>query len=265
MKRNCFKLYVCILSVGLAVCACGVAQVETNKSLAKSDTPGGRNGTSDGADMPLYKPRASLELPVYKPKFRGAPVVRVAGSSRADGPDIKLLVIAPEHVGLTTQEQPSLYWYNSRPVKTKFELTIVQKQKAAPLLEFRLDSAAEVGIHQLPLADHNIKLAVDTEYRWIVALVFDQDSRSRDVVASGMIKRITPGEELKKRLAGAKPNELPFIYAEEGIWYDAISSLGDLIEAHPGNDLFHKQRAALLQQVGLGEAAMFDTQRASAK
>jgi hypothetical protein len=44
-----------------------------------------------------------------------------------------------------------------------------------------------------------------------------------------------------------------FVYAEEGFWYDALSALADLIATTPGDSIYHKQRAALLSQVGLKE------------
>ena len=48
------------------------------------------------------------------------------------------------------------------------------------------------------------------------------------------------------------------LYAEAGLWYDALSSLSDLIEATPDNPGLRQQRAALLKQVGLTDAAASD-------
>jgi Flp pilus assembly protein TadD len=50
----------------------------------------------------------------------------------------------------------------------------------------------------------------------------------------------------------------PALYAESGIWYDAIDDLSRLISAEPDNRRLREQRAALLEQVGLREAAEFD-------
>ena len=66
--------------------------------------------------------------------------------------------------------------------------------------------------------------------------------------------RITEGKELepvKAKLAKASNNETPFIYAEAGLWYDALKSISDLIDAAPQNLELRKQRTALLTQVGL--------------
>ena len=54
--------------------------------------------------------------PVYRPPLRGAPRGRVGGGSRGTGRESFVLsVLAPDHTGLTTSEQPSLYWFISGP------------------------------------------------------------------------------------------------------------------------------------------------------
>jgi hypothetical protein len=195
----------------------------------------------------------------YQPPLRGAPFIRVDGGSRAEKGEIPTLcVLAPDHVGLTTQEQPSLFWFLSKPVKTQFELTIVEHKKASPVLVVKLPESTQPGIQRLRLSDHQIKLAVGVEYRCTVALVLDEKSRSRDIVTTGVIRRIEPTAALKTRLAGAHDAQLAFIYAEEGIWYDALESLANLIEAQPDNPSFYHQRAALLSQVGLKDAATYE-------
>src|SRR5207247_233074 len=95
------------------------------------------------------------------------------------------------------------------------------------------------------------------EYEWVVAMVVDPDSRSQDVLASGYIQRVEPSPALAAKLATAVKSELPAIYAEEGNWYDALDALSNLIEARPDNKDFQIQRASLLQQVGLTNAAAF--------
>src|SRR5437867_13335867 len=56
--------------------------------------------------------RSAASAPVYKPPLRGAPGGRVGGGTRGTQErDIFVLsVLAPDHTGLTTREQPSLFW-----------------------------------------------------------------------------------------------------------------------------------------------------------
>jgi hypothetical protein len=96
------------------------------------------------------------------------------------------------------------------------------------------------------------------EYQWVVALINDPDNRSTDLVASGVIKRVEADPELKEKIARASPADLPDVYAEAGIWYDALSLLSDEIEAHPDDKALRQTRADLLRQVGLKAAAGFE-------
>jgi hypothetical protein len=197
---------------------------------------------------------------IYRAAAKSAPAVRVTGGSRGSGDaSVSLDVLAPDDTGLTTQEQPSLFWYQSKPAVARFELTLLEENKVKPLLQVKYDRSANAGIQRLKLSDHNVKLAPNVEYQWVVALVTDPDNRSSDLVASGVIKRVEPSAELKTKLAGASPSALPGIYAEAGIWYDALSSLADQIESAPDSKALHQTRADLLSQVGLKAAAISES------
>jgi len=52
--------------------------------------------------------------------------------------------------------------------------------------------------------------------------------------------------------------DAPFIYAEAGIWYEALSTLSLLIKKEPRNKRFRKERASLLEQVGLERVAEYE-------
>jgi hypothetical protein len=205
----------------------------------------------------------SGHAPVYKPLFPNAPKVRVDGRVRgADDALMTLTVLAPEHVGLTTKAQPSLFWYQSKSAKAKFELSISETKSSTPLLELTFDRGPADGIQRVRLAKHNIVLKPDVEYHWSVAMVVDEENRSKDLVASGVVKRIEPGPSLQKRLTGSPDTELPFIYADEGIWYDSLESLSDLIDKQPRVKSLHEERAVYFMQVGLHEAAMYEMKMA---
>ena len=204
------------------------------------------------------KPKITFQLPL-----RGAPATRVDGGSRGSGVSLTCLtVLAPDGVALTIQEQPSLFWFQSQPVDTHFELTILEENTIQPLLHVRLPDARKAGIQRLNLTDFDVKLSIGIEYEWVVALVVDQDSRSKDVIASGWIKRVDPSPSLKSRLAGAAKNDLPYLYAEEGIWLDTLAAESDLVERRPDDKLLQQERAALLEQVGLTNAASYAVSQA---
>ena len=232
-------------------------------ALAESITPSTEQSAGDFTGSSVRA--QSAWAPIYRPPFPNAPRVRVDGISRgADDAALALTVLAPEHVGLTTKDQPSLFWFQSKAVRARFELTIVAAKEPKPLLEMQLDQPATDGIQRFRLSDHGVKLKKDVDYRWSVAVVLDPENRSRDVVASGVIRRIAPSPALVERLAKS-PSDAAAIYADEGIWYDSMEALSDTIEQQPQDKVLHEERAMFFMQVGLKDAAVYEARTASAQ
>ncbi len=207
-----------------------------------------------GTDMQPVKEMKSTYA--YQPPQRGAPQARVGGGTRGTGGDKpELQVLAPDHVGLTTHSQPRLYWYAYSPVAAHIEFAIINDEAIDPLLEVETGEVKVTGVQHLDLADHNIALQPGVPYQWSVALIMDEDNRSTDVIASGVVERIEPGQEMSKRIAGVRGRELVAAYASEGIWYDALDEISTMIEGAPADEELVAIRATLLDQVGLQAVA----------
>ena len=215
--------------------------------------PGGEVAFAQASQQKDGAPSSPVK---FRPPATGAPSVRVTGGSRGTGDTtITLDVLAPDETGVTTQEQPSLFWYQSKPSMAKFELTLLQENKVKPLVQVMVERSSKAGIQRLKLSEQGAKLTPGVEYQWVVALVTDPESRSSDLVASGVIKRVDAAPALKEKIAKAAPSSLAGVYADAGIWYDALSVLSDQIDAQPDNKLLRETRNDLLRQVGLKAAA----------
>jgi len=159
--------------------------------------------------------------------------------------------LAPDHSGFTTSEQPSLYWFISNSTSLPIELTVIDSKGIKPILETRLPALLR---REFSKFDSAIIKSISSRARaieWFVAVVTDADRRSKDILAGGAIERVDMPEALKAKLTQSAKSDFPFIYAEEGLWYDALQSISDLIDAAPQNAELRKQRTALLTQVGL--------------
>jgi hypothetical protein len=75
------------------------------------------------------------------------------------------------------------------------------------------------------------------------------------MIASGEIELVDLEGEVRTKLEKEGRRRAVYIYAEAGLWYDAISTISELIATEPGETVFQKQRAALLRQVGLSQVA----------
>jgi hypothetical protein len=194
----------------------------------------------------------------FKAPLRGAPATRVGGASRGAATAMSVDVLAPNQTGYTTHARPTIYWYVSETIKKPVEVTITGtrlEDAVKPLLEVTLQPPIRKGIHALRLEDHGVSLKPDVEYQYFVAVVNNYNQRADDVIAGGSIKRVSASADVQAKLKQASPLKAAEVYAESGIWYDAIDALSKEIAANPA---LRAQRAALLEQVGLNDVAAFD-------
>jgi hypothetical protein len=198
------------------------------------------------------KPAATRPAIIYKPLLLNAPRTKAGGSTRDTGGEAAILqVLSPDHAGLTTRAQPTLYWYARTPVVVRFEIAPIKKDGTGPLLEIEAGSNKVAGIQQLNLGDHNISLQPGSVYQWSVALATDKGSRSPRAIAGGVIEYMEPGEGLTSRIKRNHGTDLVNVYANEGIWYDALETISSMIEESPEDKGLEAIRASLLDQVGL--------------
>jgi len=167
-------------------------------------------------------------------------------------------VLAPGHTGLTVREQPDLYWFASDVVTNPVELTLTLEKGDTPLLEKRLSVPTKAGIQRVRLSDYGIKLIPGERYNWSIALVLDPKRRSKDIIATGAIERVERADMNSESLAAAPTTESFYKFAADGLWYDAVMAISQLIETAPADPALRKHRADLLDQVDLPEVGNFD-------
>lgn len=202
------------------------------------------------------KSGSGSEMPVYKPALRGAPAGRVAGGTRGSGEDnVSLMVLAPDHVGLTIQQQPSLHWFLSAPTEWPLEFTLIEAKAVNPLIERKLDRPGKPGIQRIRLADYALNLQDNVLYRWFITLIPDPERRSKDILSGGFIQKTQPTAELRETLNKKNETKVVHTCAEAGLWYDAFTAACDLIERSPDDVHLRQMRSSLLQQVGLDQVA----------
>jgi len=248
--QTCFPLVIAVLLIPFFK---GIAQETPPPTMSSVPTA---SPTVSVKASPVSSPTAGTAKLFYKPPAGAGNIpARVSGGARGGGTDAVLIAVVPNHVALTTQAQPSLFWFQSKPAKAKFELTVVEPKKPKPLVSLTAAQADKPGIHRVKLAKYKVELQPDVAYEWSVAIVPDAENRSRDVIAKGVIKRINPPGDLANRVAQMGDLERAAAFAEAGIWYDAFESVSNAIEAHPDDASLQAQRAALLRQVGLPATA----------
>ncbi len=133
----------------------------------------------------------------------------------------------------------------------KLQFTLLDEDGIEPVVEAFIETPNDGGIHRIRLSDFDVELQAGTEYEWSVSIVVDPDERAKDVVATGWIKCVERSDDLKSRLASEGATGAIRVYADQGLWYDALTALGDRIEQSPGDPELTEMRESLLRQVGL--------------
>ena len=239
----------------------GILTIALLLASAHGQTPA-QPPNSTPIPMPAQRSGKRVSLP-YTPPKNAITVPRKDGDAGSRGWTAglpSLYVLAPNHTGLTTRGQPSLFWYQSGPARTRIELTIIEPKKPKPLLRVGADKAEQAGVHRLVLARYNVTLAPGILYKWTVSLIPDPANRSQDIIARDTILRIEPDAQLKAALAGSKGQDTAAAYAGNGIWYDALETITNEIDAAPKNKDVRLLRASLLEQAGLKKVAASERQ-----
>jgi hypothetical protein len=195
-------------------------------------------------------------LTIYIPPSRGSVEARAGAGTRAPSRLPNVQVLAPGHVGLTTRAGPVLAWFVNGSADAPVELTLTEPGRAEPLLERTVAARIEPGFHFASLEELGVQLEEGRDYEWSVALVADPKQRDRDAVSSAAIRRVAATPELEQ--AQRSGPDAYRALARKGVWYDALAALSDAIAAKPDDASLRLERAALLDQVGLGSAAAED-------
>lgn len=233
------------------------AEQQTTPKPPRAETPSPTtpNATSSSSN----KQQVTASLPVYQPpRAIGQPGGRKGGGTRGTDQSFTMSVLAPNHLGLTAQDQPILYWFLSKSISKPIEFTLVDDRTNKTILETTIKPPFNPGVQRIRLADYGVRLGPG-KYEWNVALVLDPEHRSQDIAAAGWIEVA----QTPKLPPNGKP-DYQFL-AGEGLWYDAVASISDLIDASPNDSTLRIHRASLLKQVGLVDVAEFDLQAAAAR
>lgn len=70
-----------------------------------------------------------------------------------------------------------------------------------------------------------ISLDVDRLYNWHFSIICEPEKPSRNPVVRGWVQRVEPSPELEVALQNARPFETYLAYAEDDIWFEALSEL----------------------------------------
>jgi Domain of Unknown Function (DUF928) len=194
----------------------------------------------------------------YNPPDRGLPGRREGGGTRGNcvHGDTPLVALIPEtNFGTTLEPYPTFYWsIPQMPAATAEFVLLDENDDEVYKNTIQLAGPGIVSL-SVPNDGSVAPLERGKDYHWYFSVVCDARDRSGDIFAEGWIQRIAPPAGLTNQLAAAAVSDRPTIFANAGIWYDALTTLAKLRQADPENPQLSSKWANLLRSVGLENLA----------
>ncbi|MGV0028206.1 DUF928 domain-containing protein [Phormidesmis priestleyi] len=136
--------------------------------------------------------------------------------------EVGLTPLAPlSHVGQTSSQRPTFVWFvpDRQPYPLQFRLFTATGQRL-----YTTQMQSQPGIMQVSLPQNQPELAIGQSYVWQVVLVCNPNAPSMNVVATANIAVVKPSATLQMQLAAAQTAQQRIdLYAESGLWYDALA------------------------------------------
>lgn len=171
-----------------------------------------------------------------------------------------LVAIVPSssfgNYGLTLEAYPSFYIHMPSVPGARLEFVLLDElgDRIYDTSYLVADRDATFSI-DLPRNANFPPLEVGQIYTWQIRLKLNPSSIVTDYLVQGQIERFEPEPVLAEALATATPEEKVKLYADTGLWYDALHALAQLRRENPNDPLLDNEWAQLLRSVGLDEIA----------
>jgi hypothetical protein len=179
------------------------------------------------------------------------------GCTIKDQKNKDLIPLLPKSkIGRTISEYPIFFLYLPK-TEAKVAEFVLQDDKGNQIYQTTLNinnSSGVIGI-SIPTNQNISPLQIDKNYGWSVSLICDPEDRSKDVFEKRTVRRVEVSADIRSQLQKADPRLKAVIYAQTGIWQDALSTLVAARRANPNDADLAADWKILLDSVNLGEIA----------
>ncbi len=175
----------------------------------------------------------------------------VPGEEKVGSLDLK----AESVRGLTAEGYPTFWFFvpYGEASKLDAELVLVNDQNK-PVYQELVPLTGTPGIVKISSKRMSAPLEVGKDYRWSFSVICNPQESSANFYVQGRVKRIEPSPNLTRELKTATPEQKVFLYAQEGLWYETVTTIREELSST------NPQKATLLmtnllQSVGLDDIA----------
>ncbi len=160
---------------------------------------------------------------------------------------------------LTVAEHPTFWFYVPYSPKSLRSIEFVlQDQKDNDIYRTLVTLPEMPGVVQLRLPSTSTRLEIGKMYHWFfkvkIACAPPNQLGVEDYV-EGWVQRVTLSPTLTRQLEAATPQQRIDLYAANGIWHEALTTLAELRMVNPEDTILKADWNDLLQSTGLADIA----------
>jgi hypothetical protein len=197
-----------------------------------------------------------------------APGGRRTGGGRRDAcPDVnpKLTALVPvieaaDSVtnvwSLTSAEHPTFWFYLPYTKSSKYPTEFVlQDNDGETIHQTEISLPEKPGIISVSIPSSAKPLVIGQQYRWFLKVYCSEQKKSLPIYVEGVINRVNLSAIASQQLRIATPQQQTNIYAKNGMWFQALTTLGELRRKNPQDAKLQAAWNNLLAEIGLIEIA----------
>ncbi|MEG3928503.1 MULTISPECIES: DUF928 domain-containing protein [unclassified Microcoleus] len=165
-------------------------------------------------------------------------------------------LVPTNKMGRTVSDYPTFFFYLPQTEAESAEF-ILQDESGKQIYKQDLTIRNLSGVIGVSIpANQNVPpLEVGKSYTWNFTVICDSLDRSADQIESGTVRRVELSADIRSQLDQADPRQKTVIYAEKGIWQDALSTLAAARRDQPNDTALKADWESLLDSVTLGKIA----------
>ncbi|BDA67807.1 Protein of unknown function DUF928 [Rivularia sp. IAM M-261] len=158
--------------------------------------------------------------------------------------------------GLTTSERPTFWFYLPYTKSSKYPTEFVLlNEKSSPVYKEEVSLPEQPGIISVKIPGSIPALEVNKQYRWFLSVYCDKEKQAPPIYVEGVVSRVNLTATIHQQLQTAQPLQRFAIYAQNGIWHQALATLIQLKQQNPQNTTIQTDWKNLLTNIGLHEIA----------
>lgn len=159
---------------------------------------------------------------------------------------------APEYesvFSLTSEARPAFWFYVPYELSTTPLELVIQDENNNTLSQHRFSGIGSgTGLIHVSLPETTPELEPETLYHWYFLAYCDENNPA---FVEGWIERTPLDADLASDLTGASPREQTERYANDGIWQEALTTLGQQYLASPNDPALADDWNSLLESINL--------------